>query len=155
MLDITSKWNTLTISTKDKKEISFNPSSSTVLLDSLDVSFPWEYEKSDILLEVKEFESKHIYKFHIEWYVLVILPAEGFEKVENILPFFWDVDILIILGTKNAVKLYENIEAKIVIPYGEEKALFLNTLWQHKEEVDTYRIKWEIAGDTTEFIHLK
>jgi hypothetical protein len=39
------------------------------------------------------------------------------------------------------VKLYENIEAKIVVPYGEEKAIFLNTLGQHKEEVETYRVK--------------
>ncbi len=154
MLDITSKWNDIIISTREKKEISFHTSASQVKLDGLDVNFPWEYEKSEILLEVKQFEQKLIYKFHIEWYVVVILPAESFEKVEDILPFFGDVDVLVLLGTKTSVKLYENIEAKIVVPYGEEKSIFLNTLWQHKEEVETYRIKGEIVGDTTEFIFL-
>lgn len=155
MLDITSKWNDIVISTKEKKEITFNTLSTIVKLDWLDVNFPWEYEKSEILLEVKQFEQKLIYKFHVEWYIVIILPAESFEKLEDILPFFGDIDLLILLGTKTSVKLYENIEAKIVVPYGEEKSIFLATLWQHKEEVETFRIKGEIAGDTTEFVFLK
>jgi hypothetical protein len=40
MLDITSKGNTVVFSTKDKKEIIFDTSSSQVVLDKLDVNFP-------------------------------------------------------------------------------------------------------------------
>lgn len=155
MLDIISKWEVTSIVTKDKKEIQFSSKNALVTLDGLDVNFPWEFEKSEILLEVKEFEKVLIYKFHIEGYVLVILPAESFEQLDNLIPFFGDVDILIILGTKTSTKLYENIEAKIVVPYGEEKDLFLNSLWQHREEVETYRVKWEIIWEVTEFVNLK
>jgi hypothetical protein len=35
---------------------------------------------------------------------------------------------LIIIGSKEACKLFESIEAKIVLPYGESKDIFLNTL---------------------------
>jgi hypothetical protein len=32
------------------------------------------------------------------------------------------------VGTKQAVKVFENIEAKVVVPYGEGKEIFLNTV---------------------------
>jgi hypothetical protein len=84
-----------------------------------------------------------------------LVTSDSFELKEDILSFFWDVDILLIVWTKQATKVYENIEAKVVIPYSEWKDLFLNTLWQHIEEVESYKLKWELSIDTTEFVNLK
>ena len=64
------------------------------------------------------------------------------------------MDVLIIKGTKAGVKIYESIEAKLVIPYGEEKEIFLNTLGQTKEILNTFRIKSELNGENTEFVNL-
>lgn len=153
MIDISLKWEKI-ILTHEKKEIVFWFTTKEVWLDNLDVNFPWEYEKAEMLLEVKEFESELIYKFYVEGYNIVIVTKESFDTIENILSFFGDVDLLILPWTKNAIKLYENIEAKIVLPYGEGKDVFLNSLGQHKEEVQNFRIKWEILWDTTEFINL-
>jgi len=38
---------------------------------------------------------------------------------EEITSFFGDVDILLIVGTKNSPKIVENIEARVVVPFGE------------------------------------
>ena len=41
------------------------------------------------------------------------------EIKEELLEFFGDVDVLLIVGTKNSPKIVENIEARVVIPFGE------------------------------------
>lgn len=155
MIEIYNKANNLLIQDSNKKEIILNIESIEVKLDWFDVSYPWEYEKSWILLEVKEFEEKLFYNFLIESKHIVIIPSDSFELKEEILTFFWDVDILIIKWTKEAAKIFENIEAKIVIPYWESKDIFLNTLGQHIVEEDIYKLKWEFSIDNTEFVNLK
>jgi len=155
MLDIFYEWKKLLIQNSDKKEISFDTESKKVSLDWFDVSFPWEYEKSNILLEVKQYSDNLYYNFLINWKHLVIITQDNFELKEEISDFFWDVDILVIIWTKEACKLFENIEAKIVVPYWESKDIFLNTLWQHTTEVDKYKQKWELPIDSTEFVNLK
>lgn len=138
----------------NKKEIVFNTVSENVLLDTFEVSYPWEYEKSWILLEVKEYSGKLFYNFLAEGNHIVIITWDSFELKEEILSFFWDIDILIIVWSKPATKIFENVEAKVVIPYGEGKDLFLTTLWQHIEEVSNYKIKAEKSLDMTEFVNL-
>jgi len=154
MLEIFYDKNNLIIENKEKKQIVFDYLENKVNLDNFDVSFPWEYEKSGILLEVKEYNNNLYYNFLIEWKHLVIITNDNFELKEEISDFFGDVDILVITWTKDATKIFENIEAKIVIPYGESKDIFLNTLWQHIEEVTKYKQKWELPIDTTEFVNL-
>lgn len=154
MVDIFNKSDDLIIQNSDKKEIRFNRINNSVLLDTFDVTFPWEYEKSGILLEVKEYNDILFYNFLIEWKHLVIISNDDFEMKEEILSFFWDVDILIIIWSKKSAEIFENIEARIVIPYWDSKWLFLNTLWQHIEEIESYRIKSELPSDLTEFVNL-
>jgi len=154
MLEFFYKWSHLTIVNDDKKEISFLPEEKTILLDGFDINFPWEYEKSEILLEVMEKWENLFYKFNVEKLSIVILTSDNFD-LEEALSFFWDVDVLILPGTKNAVKIYENIEAKLALPYGEEKDIFFNTLGQNKEAVKNFKLKWELAGDITEFVNLE
>jgi hypothetical protein len=86
---------------------------------------------------------------------MCIVTADAFDLKEEIVSFFWDVDILIIIGTKDAVKIFENIEAKVVIPYGEWKDIFLNTLGQHTEAVKSHKVLADLDGDRTEFVNLE
>lgn len=155
MVDFFYRGSALIIgTTKEKKEIVFDTVNNSVTLDTYDVSFPGEYEKSGILLEVKEYAGNLFYKFLVLGYHLVIVQSDSFDLTEEILWFFGDVDVLIIKGTKAGVKIYESIEAKLVIPYGEEKEIFLNTLGQTKEILNTFRIKSELNGENTEFVNL-
>lgn len=155
MLDIFNTNNTLKIINSDKKEIAFNTETKEVSLDNFSVWYPWEYEKSWILLEVKEYEDTLFYHFITDWKHLVIITSDNFTIKEDILSFFWDVDVLLIVWSKDSTKIFENIEAKLVIPYWEWKDVFLNTLWQHIEEIETYKVKWDFSLDSTEFVNLK
>ena len=146
--------NGLAIIDSNKKSIVFSLADNSIMLDGFDISFPWEYEKSGILVEVRQYQAKLFYNFLLEWKRLIIIPHDSFDLKEEILTFFWDVDILIITWTKEAAKIFENIEAKLVIPYGEWKDIFLNTLGQKIEEESVYKIKWEFSLDSTEFVNL-
>jgi hypothetical protein len=42
----------------------------------------------------------------------------------------------------------------MVIPYGESKDMFLHTLGQNVEEVNSYKVKWDFSLDSTEFVNL-
>lgn len=148
-----SKW-LLSVVTKSKNKITLDTESYDVKINGLNVSYPWEYEKSWILLEVKEYCGQLFYSFTIDWNHLVIITNDNFELKEEILSFFGDVDILIIKWTKDSTKIYENIEAKLVIPFWEWKNIFLTNLWQHIEEIESYNIKWDYSIDSTEFINL-
>ena len=154
MIEINNKSRVIVISDSDKKEVVFDVNSLNVQIDWFDVSYPWEYEKSWILLEVKEYEENLFYKFLIESKNIVIVSTDNFELKEEILSFFWDVDILVIIWSKQSAKIFESIESKLVIPYWEWKDLFLNTLGQHIEEVENYKIKSELDVDRTEFVNL-
>lgn len=153
MIEIFNR-NTDLIISSGKKEVVFNTISENILLDDFEVSYPWEYEKSWILLEVKEYFDKLFYNLLIEGNHIVIITSDSFDLKEEILSFFWDVDILIIIWTKQATKIFENIESKVVIPYWEGKLLFLSTLWQHTEEISVYKVKSEKSLDSTEFVNL-
>jgi len=155
MLEIFYDKHNLILQNHTKKHVIFDTKANTVALEDFDVSHPGEYEKFGVLLEVKEYAETLFYKFLIEGKHICIITIDKFELKEEILSFFGDVDILIIVGTKDAVKTFENIEAKVVIPYTEGKDIFLNTLSQHWEEVSKFKSGGEISGDVTEFINLK
>lgn len=154
MLDISYNNNEIIIIDSDKKTISFNIDTSVPLLDKFDISAPWEYEKSWILVETKKYKNNLYYNFLVDNKRLIIISNDNFELKEEILSFFGDVDVLIIVGSKESAKIFENIEAKLVIPYGEGKDLFLHTLWQNIEEVSSFKVKWEFSLDSTDFVNL-
>ncbi len=156
MIEISYKNDhTLCIKNADKKDVFFEIDDKKVFLEDFDVSFPGEYEKSGNLLEVKEYTDLLFYKFLIDGKHICIVTSDSFELKEEIVGFFGDVDVLIIIGTKDAVKIFENIEAKVVIPYGEGKDIFLNTLGQHSEAVKIHKVGSDLDGDRTEFINLE
>ena len=153
MTKITKTDNNITILNSDNKKVVFEENSQSVFLDDMNVSFPWEYEKWWILLEVKEEEKKLFYNFLIDSKRFVIV-NDYFEITEKIIAFFGNIDVLIIKWTKDTSKLIENIDAKLVIPYWEWKDIFLNNLWQKIEKTDIFKVKWELNGEITEFVNL-
>jgi len=155
MLDVSYNGDNLVITDASKKNIEFNVETLEMKLDGFDVTHPGEYEKSEILLEVKKYEDKLFYHYLIDRKHLVFVPYDEFKLEEEILTFFWDVDILVIHGSKNAAKVFENIEAKMVIPYGESKDMFLTAAGQHSESVKAHKIKWDFSLDSIEFVNLE
>lgn len=155
MIEVINQWGIITVENSSKSKIVFDTNSLWVMIDNLDVVHPWEFEKSGILLEVKEYNNILFYSFTIDNKNLVIIPNDKFELKEEILSFFWDVDVLLIIWSKESAKIFENIEARVVVPYGDWKQTFLTTLWQHIEEVDSHKVKWDFSPDSTEFINLK
>lgn len=154
MIEIFNKSGVISVETSSKNKITLDTSSLEIKIDDLNVVHPGEFEKSGILLEVKEYNNTLFYSFTIEGKHLVIITNDTFDLKEEILSFFWDVDILIITWSKEAAKVFENIEARLVVPYGEWKYTFLTTLGQHIEEVSSYKVKWDFSLDNTEFVNL-
>lgn len=154
-MDFFYKNNSLIVQSLQKKELVFTPESKNVQIDDFSVSNAWEYEKSWILVEVKLFADSLFYSITLDWYHVFIITNDSFELNEEILSFFGDIDVLLLPWTKNSIKIYENIEAKIVIPYWESKDIFFAAISQHKEEVENFKVKWEIMGDITEFVNLQ
>ena len=155
MLEVYNKGNTFTLENSDKKKVELDIVTGNVMMDSFDVTHPGEYEKSGMLLEVKEYGDNLFYKFLIDGKHVLIVQSDSFEMKEEILSFFGDVDVLIITGSKEAGKVFENIEAKLVVPYGEGKDVFLNTLGQHSEAVANFKIKSDLPLDSTVFVNLE
>lgn len=153
-MEIRKKKNILEIESDSKWIIYFDEETKEVKIWDLIVSYPWEYEKSGILLEVKEYSDNLFYSFSVDWNHVLYVLTDDFELKEEILSFFWDVDVLIIVWTKKSVKIFENIEARVVVPYWETKSIFLQTLGQNREEVSSFKLKWEYSPDNTEFVNL-
>ena len=149
-----NKW-VIEIVSNSKNKIIFNTDTKLVSIDELDVTYPWEFEKAWILLEVKEYSNNLFYSFTIDSKHLVIISNDSFDLKEEILSFFWDVDVLVIVWSRESAKIFENIEARVVIPYWDWKQTFLTTLWQHSEEVSSYKVKWDLSDDVSEFINLE
>lgn len=155
MIEIFNKENIVNIKNSDNKVVFVDTVNKTIKIDDYLIDFPGEYEKSSILVEVMEYEGKLFYSLLIESKVILIIFEDNFEMKEEIMSFFWDVDILLITWTKNSPKIVENIEARVVIPFWEWKDVFLNTLGQHKEEIESFKLKWEMGDENTEFVNLK
>ncbi len=155
MLELKKIKDNICLLNSDKKEVLMSITESKVLLDGLDVNFPWEYEKSEILLEVKQYNGQLFYNFSLEGKTVVYFFDEKFELKEEIMTFFWDVDILIINWSKESVKVFENIEARVVVPFWEGKDVFLNTLAQTAEPAKSYKLKADTSLDSTEFVNLE
>lgn len=154
MIHISQQKGVISLKNADAKMIYFDTTTKEVRLEDFDVTHAGEYEKSGNLLEVKEYEGKLFFKFLIDGKHCAIITEDTFEIKEEILSFFGDIDVLIIIGTKAAVKVFENIEAKLVIPYGEGKDIFLSTVGKHPEEVSVCKVGADLNGDITEFINL-
>jgi len=150
-MDIAKKWDTIVLS-GEKKEIVFE--NWEIIVDSLKINFPGEYEKSWIMIHVIEKNDKLIYQLKFLdkniWYI----SFDELEIDEEVSNFFWDIDILIMKWSKQSVKIFENLETKNIVPYGEQKDIFFSTLWQTIEPVASQKIKEAIWENEVTFINL-
>ncbi|NCP76807.1 hypothetical protein GW819_03445 [Candidatus Gracilibacteria bacterium] len=152
-MDITSRDNQIVI-TSDKKEIIFsNPTS--IVLDGMIIDFHGEYEKSGFMTTFHEVEGKPLFSLRVEGKNIAYIPTDVLEITENVVDFLGNIDILIIPGNKNSTKIFENLEARMVVPYGEETPLFLSSLGQNIEMVDKYKTKeTDFEGEATVFVRV-
>ena len=154
MLEIFNENTLLKVKNSDNKVIVVDTVNKKVSIDDFGIDYPWEYEKSWILSEVFEYEQKLFYAIHNEQKLIMVIFDEVNEIKEELLEFFGDVDVLLVAWTKNMQKLIENIETRVVIPFGEGKDVLLNTLWQHKEEISSFKLKQEMWEENTEYVNL-
>ena len=69
--------------------------------------------------------------------------------------FFGEIDILLLAGGKSAVKVSEAIDARIVVPIGEDREEFLATVGQEIMPVDRYKPREaDLESETTIFVYL-
>lgn len=155
MLEIFQKEWILNIVNAAKATIFVDIATKNIMINDLDVVHPWEFEKSGILLEVKEYGEDLFYSFTVDGRHVLVLFSDNFELKEEILSFFGDVDILILPGSQASVKIFENIEARLVIPYGAWKQTFLSHAGQHIDPTSHYKVKADFSLDTTEFVNLE
>lgn len=152
-MDIISRNNQIVI-TSDKKEIIFEGPTS-IVLDGLIIDFFGEYEKSGFLATFHEVEGKNLFTLRVEGKNIAFVPTDTLEITEKVVNFLGNIDILILPGDKNTTKIFENIEARMVVPYGEETPLFLSSLGQNIEMVDKYKTKEsDFEGESTVFVRL-
>lgn len=124
-------------------------------IEGMKIDFPGEYEKSGVLVHVMDHPSGLMFTLRFEDRDVAYIETDVLEITEEIADFFRDVDLLVLKGTKNAVKLFENLEARLVVPYGEEKSIFLTALGQNLEPVAKYKTKeLDFEGEATGFVHL-
>lgn len=154
MLEIFNENTLLKVKNSDNKVIIVDTVNKKVSIDDFGIDYPGEYEKSWILSEVFEYEQKLFYSIHNEQKLIMVIFDEVNEIKEELLEFFGDVDVLLVAWTKNMQKLIENIETRVVIPFGEGKDVLLNTLWQHKEEISSFKLKQEMWEENTEYVNL-
>ncbi|MDD2917322.1 MAG: MBL fold metallo-hydrolase [Candidatus Gracilibacteria bacterium] len=152
-MDITSRNNQIVI-TSDKKEIVFE-SPASIVLDGLVIDFFGEYEKSGFLATFHEVEGKNLFTLRVEGKNIAYVPTNTLDITENVVNFLGNIDILILPGDKNATKIFENLEARIVVPYGEETSVFLSSLGQNIEMVDKYKTKeTDFESEATVFVRV-
>lgn len=154
MLEIYNEQNTLKIKNSDWKIIQANSETKSVNIDWFEIDYPGEYEKSGILSEVFEFDEKLFYAIHTEQKLIMVIFEEVAEIKPELLEFFGDVDVLAVVWSKNMNKLVENIETRVVIPFGEGKDILLNVLGQHKEEIPVFKLKNDFWDENTEYVNL-
>lgn len=153
-MDITSQNNQIII-TSDKKDIIFSDASS-ISLDGMIIDFHGEYEKSGFLTEFKEIEGTPLFTLRVEGKNIAYIPTDKLEITEKVVDFLGNIDVLILPGDKNATKIFENLEARMVVPYGEETPLFLSSLGQNIEMVEKYKTKEvDFESESTVFVRLR
>lgn len=150
-MDLNKKWEIISINA-DKKEITFND--WLVNTDWLDINFPWEYEKSWIMTHVIEKDWKLLYQIRFDWKIIGYLNFDELEVTEDIVDFFWNIDILVIKWSKTSIKIFENLESKVVVPFWEWKDVFFSTLWQHVEVTNNFKIKSDLDESWVIFVNL-
>lgn len=117
---------------------------------------PGEYEKSGVLLQTRLIGENLVHELQVERKIIGYVPAEILEPTDALIAFFEDLDVLLISGSKSDIQIFEALEARVVIPYGEFRDGFLQSIGQASlEAVDKYKSKeTDFSGESTVFVKL-
>ncbi len=145
--------NTLPVITSEKKTITFESDSITV--DGMRIDFPGEYEKSGFGIQVTDIGSL-VYELQIEGKTIAFIPESIVDGDETLAGAFHDIDLLLIYGSKDSVKLVELLEPRMVVPYGENIDALLIPMGQWALEwVDKHKTKEiDFEGENVVFVKL-
>jgi len=154
MLEFRLENDLINIKYSGKEKISINTTNNNISIGDFLIDFPWEYEKSWVLVEVKEYNNELFYSLVVDSKTLLVVFKDNFELKEEILSFFWDIDFLIIKWSKESAKIVDNIEAKAIIPFWDWVDVFLNTKWKTLEWEKVFKLKWDLDDTTTTYIKL-
>lgn len=126
-----------------------------IRIDGYDIDYPWEYEKSGIIAEVRDYGDVQVTRFTAGDKTILFLPDTIESMTSQMTQFAGDVDILIVPGRKELQKIIESIDARVVIPYGPTKSALFGVFGQNLEPESKKVLK---AGDYddehTLFVHL-
>ncbi len=152
-MEISLNQNILTIIT-EKKTVIFSP--EWLEIDGLKIEMPGEYEKSGVLLQTRLIGENLVHELQVERKIIGYVPAEILEPTDALIAFFEDLDVLLISGSKSDIQIFEALEARVVIPYGEFRDGFLQSIGQASlEAVDKYKSKeTDFSGESTVFVKL-
>lgn len=117
---------------------------------------PGEYEKSGVLLQTRLIGEQLVHELQVERKIVGYVPAEILEPSDALIAFFDDLDVLLISGSKSDIQIFEALEARVVVPYGEFRDGFLQSVGQASlEAVDKYKSKEaDFSGESTVFVKL-
>jgi hypothetical protein len=115
-MDFTLKNNAVIIDS-EKKEISLSP--EAVILDTLLIEFPGEYEKSSILMYSFARNDEQLYHFRTEGYWIAYIPTLLSDISPEGLDFLGSIDILVMPGAKSMQPVVEKVEPRLLVTYGD------------------------------------
>jgi hypothetical protein len=152
-MEISTSQNILSIVT-DKKAVRFDASGLDI--DGLKIDMPGEYEKSGVLLQTRLIDGHLVHELQVERKIVGYVPAEILAPSDALIAFFDDLDVLLISGSKSDIQIFEALEARVVVPYGEFRDGFLQSVGQASlDAVDKYKSKEaDFNGETTVFVKI-
>ncbi len=145
-MDFTFKNNTITLDT-EKKEITLSP--LAVILDTLPIDLPGEYEKSGCLMYSFSKNDEQLYHFRAEWYWIAYVPHLMADISVEALEFLGNIDVLVMRGAKSMQAVMEKIEPRLLVTYGET-AHEIGLILAAPEPMSKYRLKEaDLSSDKT------
>jgi hypothetical protein len=136
------------IITSEKKEILLSP--EKILLDTLDIALPGEYEKSGCLMYAYAKNDEKLYHFRVDGYWIAYVPAPIIDISAEALDFLGTVDILIMSGSKVVQNTIEKIEPRFLVTYGEMAHEIATPLGYNEAPISKYKLKdADLSSDKT------
>lgn len=111
--------NSQLVVVSEKKEILLGDS---VFLDSMELSMPGEYEKSQMTAHVKKCGEGYMYLFHIEGRRVGYISVLEWVTPEWALEIIGDLDVLVVPPTHALLSLIESVAPSIAITYFVEES---------------------------------
>lgn len=128
---------------------------SPISIDDYAIDYPWEYEKSGIIAEVRDYGDSQVLRFTAGDHTILYLPDSIESLTSDMTQFAGDVDILIVPGKKDLHKVIESIDARVVVPYGPSKSGLFAAFGQSLEEESKRTLKVaDFDDEKTIFVNL-